>query len=90
MKYKEKTQTCSGCSWNDSPEHKLFHESGLAEGIIRELKLKSLEEIHKAFANAEKLSRCHISLNGRRTKICEENQYILPKELIDLIDTNTN
>lgn len=89
MKYKEKKEICSGCSWNDSPEHKLFHKSGLSEGIIRELNLKSLEEIHDAFANAEQLSRCHISLNGRRTKICEEEQYLFPKELIDLIGSHS-
>lgn len=90
MKYKEKIDTCSACEWNDSPEHKLFHETGLSESIIRELNLTSLEKIHHAFSNSHKLSRCFISLNGRRTKICEEQQYILPKELIDLIGTNSN
>lgn len=88
MEYKEKTQRCSGCAWNTSLEHKLFHESGLAEGIIRELNLKSIDEIHKAFANSQQLSKCFISLNGRRTKIREEDKYLLPKELISWIGTH--
>jgi hypothetical protein len=88
MEYTEKREECSGCQWNTSLEHKLFHESGLAEGIIRELNLKSLEQIHEAFANSEQLSRCFISLNGRFTKICVEDKYILPKELIELIEQN--
>lgn len=87
MEYKEKTQRCSGCEWNSSLEHKLFHESGLAEGIIRELNLKSLDEINEAFANSQQLSKCFISLNGRRTKIREENKYLLSEELISLIGT---
>lgn len=88
MEYKEKTQRCSGCEWNTSLEHKLFHESGLAEGIIRELNFKTLDEIHKAFATSQQLSKCFILLNGRRTKIREEDKYLLPEELISLIRTH--
>ncbi len=87
MEYTEKTDKCSSCEWNTSIKHKLFHESGLAESIINELNLKSLEEIHAAFANAQQSSKCFISLNGRRTKIREKNKYILPRELIELIGT---
>jgi len=89
MEYTEKTEKCSGCEWNASLKHKLFHESGLAEGIISELNLKTLKEIHEAFANSQQLSKCFISLNGRRTKIREEDKYILPKELIELIGKNS-
>jgi hypothetical protein len=88
VEYTEKTEKCSGCEWNTSLKHKLFHESGLAESIIDELNLKSLEEIHGAFANAHQVSKCFISLNERRTKIREENKYILPRELIELIGTS--
>jgi hypothetical protein len=88
VEYTEKTDKCSACEWNTSLKHQLFHESGLAENIIDKLNLESLEEIHLAFANAQQLSKCFISLNGRRTKIREENKYILPRELIELIGTN--
>ena len=88
MEYTDKTESCSACEWNLSLKHKLFHESGLAESIINELNLDSLEEIHRAFANAQQLSKCFISLNGRRTKIREGNKYILPRELIELIREN--
>ena len=89
MEYKEKTTNCSGCTFDSPLEHKLFHESGLSQGVIRELNLSSLSEIHEAFKNASYLSACHINLNGRRTKVRVENKYILPKALIDMIGTAT-
>jgi hypothetical protein len=88
VEYTAKTEKCSACQLNTSLKHKLFHESGLAESIINELSLKSLEEIHEAFANAKQKSKCFIVLNGRRTKIREKNKYILPRELIELIGTS--
>jgi len=87
LEYKEKTNSCSGCTFDSPLEHKLFHESGLSQGIIRELSLSSLDEIHIAFKNASFLSTCFIDLNGRKTKVREQNKYIMPKELIDLIGT---
>ena len=87
MEYKEKTNSCSGCAFDSPLEHKLFHESGLSQGIIKELNLSSLDEIHEAFKNASFLSTCFIDLNGRKTKVREQNKYIMPKELIDLIGT---
>jgi hypothetical protein len=85
MKYKEKLQTCSACSYNETDEHSLFHKTGLGEGIIRKLKLNSVEKIKEAFINASIISPCYISLNGRSTKFKVEDEYLFPKELIDLI-----
>ena len=85
LTYKEKLETCSGCEWNDSPEHKLYHDTGLSSGIIKELNLNSIDEIKKAFSDSIPQSKCYILLNGRRTKIRVENEYIFPKKLIDLI-----
>ena len=62
---KEKTNSCSGCAFDSPLEHKLFHESGLSQGIIRELNLSSLDEIHKAFKNASFLSTRIISFMSK-------------------------
>lgn len=83
--YKEKLETCSGCEWNDTPEHKLYHDTGLSSGIIKELSLNTIEEIEQAFLTSISKSKCYILLNGRKTKIRVENEYIFPKKLIDLI-----
>jgi hypothetical protein len=85
MTYKKKIQTCSACSYNKTEEHLLFHKTGLSEGIIKKLKLNSVEEIEEAFKNATLVSPCYILLNGRKTKFKVENEYLFSKELIDLI-----
>lgn len=90
MKYKEKTETCSGCQLNNSLEHKLFHESGLSSGIIRDLGFSTIEEIENGFRNSYYKSRCYISLEGRKTKVINGDMYLMPKRLIDLIINNSS
>jgi len=85
LTYKEKLETCSGCDWNDSQAHKLYHDTGLSSGIIEELNLSSVDDVEKAFLNSISKYKCYILLGGRRTKIRVENEYIFPKKLIDLI-----
>ncbi len=85
MEYKKKIEVCSACSYNKTKEHLLFHKTGLPESIIKKLKLNSVEEIKEAFKNANLISPCFISLNGKRIKFKVENKYLFPKELIELI-----
>lgn len=88
MNYKNKITSCRACEYNDTLEHKLYHETGLGEGIIKKLKLTSIEEIKETFKKATLISPCYISLNGRRTKFKVKNEYLFPKELIDLLNYN--
>ena len=87
--YKERTPSCSGCEIFDFLEHKLYHETGVSSSIIQDLQLATVEEIENAFKNSEQTSKCFISLNGRQTKIREENKYIFPKDIINLIPNLT-
>jgi hypothetical protein len=90
MKFREKTESCSGCQFNDSLDHKLFHESGLSSGIIRELGFSTLEEIESGFRNSKYTSRCYISLEGRKTKVIDGDLYLMPERLINLIGNNSS
>ena len=83
--YRERTTSCSGCSVFDFPEHELYHRTGVASGILQELGLTSIEETENAFRNAIQISKCFINLNARKTKIREENKFLFPKDMIDLI-----
>ena len=90
MKFREKTESCSGCQSIDTLEHKLFHESGLSSGIIRNLNFSTIEEIEKAFSNSYYLSRCYISLKGRKTKVIDGDMYLMPERLINLIGNSSS
>ena len=84
--YKERIKSCSGCDSSiNVDEHELYHLTGLAEGIIKELGLKSVEDVEDAFRNSQQLTKCYINLNGRKTKIREENRFILPRDIVELI-----
>jgi len=90
MKYREKTESCSGCRFNDSLDHKLYHESGLSSAIIRELGYLTLEDIENGFRNSNYISRCYINLDGRKTKVIDGDLYLMPERLINLIGNNSN
>jgi hypothetical protein len=77
MIYREKKESCSGCEHDDSLQHKLFHESGLSSGIIRELKFLSVEEIKNAFRCSYYLSPCFINLKGRKTKVIDGDMCLI-------------
>ncbi|MGB5867770.1 MAG: hypothetical protein WBG69_07870 [Arcobacteraceae bacterium] len=84
--YKERTQRCKDCSDNKLPlEHSLYHQTGLSSGIIHELNLTSVQDIEEAFQNAIQLSKDTISLDGRKTKIRAKNQFLYPKDIINMI-----
>lgn len=84
--YRERTSNCSGCNNNSFPEaHKLFHETGVSVNIICELNLTTKKEVENAFRSSISLTKCYISLNGRKTKIREENKYLFPEDMITLI-----
>jgi hypothetical protein len=85
LQYRERTTSCSGCGSFDFPEHELYHKTGVASSILQELGLMTVEEVETAFRNAIQLSNCFISLNGRKTKIREEDRFLFPKDIIDLI-----
>lgn len=85
MNYKVRIKSCNACKYNNSLEHELYHQTGLSECIIRELKLISIEEIEESFASSTLISPCYISLSKRKTKFKETNRYLFPKKLIDLI-----
>lgn len=88
MIYTEKKDSCSACGYNKTLEHRLFHKTGLPESIIKKLNVTSIDQIIEAFKNSKQISPCYIDLNGRRTKFKEQNRYLFPKELIDLININ--
>ena len=84
--YKERTTSCSGCGNNVYPDaHRLFHETGVSVGIITELNLTTKNEVEDAFRNSKLISKYSISLNGRETKIREQNNYLFPEDMINLI-----
>lgn len=86
FEYRERIESCSGCGQNVYPlEHSLFHSTGVSSGIIRELGLTTEQEVENAFRNATQISKCFINLGGRRTKIREENRYLFPQDIINLI-----
>ena len=85
MTYKNKISKCSMCEHRDTLEHKLFHQTGFSETKIRKLELKSVEEIKKAFSESIRQSDCFILVQGERVQFKVEDRYLLPKELIDLI-----
>ena len=87
--YKERTQSCSGCGDFDFIEHKLYHETGVSSSIIQNLGLTTVNEIENAFKNSTQITKCYISLNGKRTKIREKNKYSFPKDIINLIPNLT-
>lgn len=87
--YRERTTICSGCRTFNFLEHELYHQTGVASSIIQDLELTTIEEIERAFKNSYQLSKCYISLNGRRTKIREENKYLFPEDIINLIPNLT-
>lgn len=83
--YRERTNSCSGCGSFDSLEHKLYHETGVSSSKIQELGLTTAQEVENAFRNSVQISKCFISLNGKKTKIREENKYLFPEDIINLI-----
>lgn len=83
--YRERANNCSGCGVFDFPEHELYHKTGVSSGILKELNLSTVTDVNNAFKNATQLSKCFISLNGRKTKIREENKFLFPRDIIDLI-----
>ena len=85
MTYKNKTSKCAMCEHRDTLEHKLFHQTGFSECKIRKLKLKSVEEIEKAFSESTRQSECFILVRGEKVQFKVEDRYLLPKKLIDLI-----
>ena len=85
MEYTTITNKCSACKYNVSLEHKLYHQTGVSEDIIKELNLKSVIEIEQIFIQAKKSTKCYIYLGTRRTKISEGNKYFFPKKIISLI-----
>ena len=85
--YKERTPHCRECRDNKFPlEHSLYHQTGLSTGIINELNLTSVKDVEDAFHNAKQLDKCYISLDGRKTKIREDDKFLYPKDIINLID----
>lgn len=83
--YRERTTSCSGCGVFDLREHELYHKTGVSSSILKELGLTSVEDTENAFKHATQLSKCFIDLGGRKTKIREENKFLFPKDIIDLI-----
>ncbi len=84
--YREKIASCSICGLTvNSLSHELFHKTGVSSSIIQELGLETEQEIKNAFKMAEQISKCFINLNGRKTKIREENRFLFPRDIIDLI-----
>ena len=83
--YRERKEKCSGCGTYDFAEHELYHKTGVASGILQELGLETIGEVENTFKNASQISKCFISLNGRRTKIRVENEFLFPEDIIDLI-----
>lgn len=85
MKYRDKTSDCSGCSYNSTLEHKLYHESGLNEHTIKKCGFKSIDEIKIAFSQAKYISPCFIMLNGEKVKIKEKDTFLAYEELVKSI-----
>lgn len=85
--YKKRTLHCRECQDNKLPlEHSLYHQTGLSATIIHELNLTSVKDVEEAFHNAKQLSSCYISLDGRKTKIREDDKFLYPKDMLALID----
>lgn len=83
--YRERTNNCSGCGVFDFPEHELYHKTGVSSSILKALNLTTVDDVNNVFKNATQLSKCFVSLNGKKTKIREENKFLFPKDIIDLI-----
>ena len=85
--YKKRTTHCRECVDNKLPlEHSLYHQTGLSATIINELNLTSVKDVEDAFHNAVQLDKCYISLDGRKTKIRENDKFLYPKDMLGLID----
>ena len=85
--YRERTTHCRECRDHKLPlEHSLYHQTGLAAGIINELNLTTVQDVEDAFHNAKQLTSCYILLDGRKTKIRENNKFLYPKDMISMID----
>lgn len=85
LKYKEKIDKCSACEWNDTREHKLYHITGIPSSIIKRLDLYTVADINEEFTKAKQISPCFIVVKEQRVKIRENNKFLFPKKIIDLI-----
>jgi len=84
--YKERTQSCNECRDNKFPlEHSIYHKTGLLTGIIYELNLTSVKDVEEAFQNAKQLDKNFILLDGKKMKIRDENKFLFPQDIIEMI-----
>lgn len=85
MEYRTKTSICSGCDYNSTLEHELYHASGLSEHTIKKCGFKSISEIRIAFSQARYISPCFILLNGEKVKIKEKDTFLAYEEFVKSI-----